>query len=112
MLRSNQLSYITASEIIARTCINPILGRMTALRGARNPHARKCIPVSCAPGALSCIPVIEFLKVRGRIKSPLYALAVFKDGFALVDKGVHAFLLVFGGKHGVKQPALEHHAVA
>ena len=46
-----------------KTSINPILGRMAALRGARNPHARKCIPVSCAPGALPCIPTIECLEV-------------------------------------------------
>ena len=49
--------------------MNPVLGRMTALSvsehmafgDARNPHAPKCIPVSSAPRALSCIPIIEFL---------------------------------------------------
>ena len=33
---------------------------MTALRGTRNPHAPKCIPVSSVPCALSCIPLSEF----------------------------------------------------
>ena len=35
-------------------------GRIAALRGARNPHAHKCIPVSCAPCALRFIPAIAF----------------------------------------------------
>lgn len=34
---------------------------MAALRGTRNPHAPKCIPVSSVPCALPCIPVLEFL---------------------------------------------------
>jgi putative Holliday junction resolvase len=33
---------------------------MAALRGTRNPHAPKCIPVSSVPCALPCIPVFEF----------------------------------------------------
>ncbi len=43
--------------------INPMSGRMTALRGARNPHVPGYVPVSCAPGALPCIPGTEFLKL-------------------------------------------------
>ncbi len=46
-----------------KNSINPMFGRMTALRGARNPHAHKCTPVSCAPCALPCIPHTEFLKL-------------------------------------------------
>lgn len=34
---------------------------MAALRGTRNPHAPKCIPVSSVPCALPCIQVLEFL---------------------------------------------------
>jgi hypothetical protein len=50
--------------------INPVFGRIAAqslsehrtFGGARNPHALECIPVSCAPGALHCIPTTEFLE--------------------------------------------------
>ena len=45
-----------------KTPINPILGRIASLPGARNPRALKCIPVSCAPCASLCIPTIEFLE--------------------------------------------------
>jgi hypothetical protein len=46
--------------------VNPIAGRIAALRGARNPHGLESIPVSCAPGALRFIPVIEFPDAPGR----------------------------------------------
>ena len=54
--------------------INPISGRIAALSVSEHVafercpefNARKCIPVSCAPCALHCIPAIEFLEAPKR----------------------------------------------
>src|SRR5579862_3221756 len=45
------------------------------------------------------------------IQPPLVKSAILKGGFALLDKGRHALFLVIGREHGVKEPALEAHAL-
>ena len=49
------------------TFINSFFGRIASLRGARNPHVLKYIPVSCAPCALHRILTIEFLGAPGNL---------------------------------------------
>jgi hypothetical protein len=39
-------------------------------------------------------------------------LFVLKDWRTLVQKRIHAFFLIFCGKHRVEQTTLEHHAIA
>jgi hypothetical protein len=39
-------------------------------------------------------------------------LFVLKDWRTLVQKCIHAFFLIFCGKHRVEQTTLEHHAIA
>ncbi len=44
------------------TSTNSVVGRIAALRGARNPHVQKVHSGCCAPCALHFIPKTEFLE--------------------------------------------------
>ncbi len=83
MLCSNQLSYITEHEIIAKI-----------LR------------------ALACRQKFLLAILSRPYDAPSPCLLVFEGGFALVYERIHALFLVFGCKQRVEQTALKTHAFA
>ncbi len=89
MLRSNQLSYTTKSQILYQ-------GRVSHHEVRAEIDGKTRLPKGF-DGA-SPYPS-RFLS------------AMFKNSFAFAHKRVHAFFLVFGGKQAVEQAAFEHHAV-